>query len=166
MNWLYLAAGILLLFFGRKSLWMFVAIVGFLAGLKYAPQLLPDQSQSVILTVSLIAGLLGALLAVLLQKFAVGLTGMVAGGYVVYYFLQMNGTVIGQSQWLLILAGALIGAVLAGSLFGWAMILITSITGAVLIDQGLNIGTSYSYFVIIGLALLGIIVQTGIKSKG
>ena len=166
MNWLYLAAGFLLLFLGRKSIWMFVAIVGFLLGVKYAPQLLPDQSQSVILTVSLIAGLLGALLAVLLQKFAVGLTGMVAGGYVAYYFLQMNSTSIGQSQWILIAVGALIGAVLAGSLFDWAMILVTSVTGAVLIDQALNVSSPYSYIVIIGLVLLGIIVQTKIKAKG
>ncbi len=166
MNWLYLAAGFLLLFLGRKSIWMFVAIVGFLLGVKYAPQLLPDQSQSVILTVSLIAGLLGALLAVLLQKFAVGLTGMVAGGYVAYYFLQMSSTSIGQSQWILIAVGALIGAVLAGSLFDWAMILVTSATGAVLIDQALNVRSTYSYIVIIGLVLLGIIVQTKIKAKG
>lgn len=166
MNWLYLAAGVLLLFFGRKSLWMFVAIVGFLVGFKYAPELLPDQSQSVILTISLITGLIGALLAVLLQKFAVGLTGLIAGGYVVYYFLQMSNFSVGQYQWLLILAGALVGALLAGSLFDWAMILVTSATGAVLIDQGLNLNFAYSYIVIIGLVLLGIIIQSRIKAKG
>jgi hypothetical protein len=166
MNWLYLAAGMLLLFLGRKAIWMFVAIVGFLLGVKYAAQLLPDQSQSVILTVSLIAGLLGALLAVLLQKFAVGLTGLLAGGYVTFYFLQMDAASLGQTQWILIALGALIGAVLAGSLFDWAMILVTSITGAVLIDQGLNFQTSYSYIVIIGLVLLGIIVQNKINAKG
>jgi MFS family permease len=166
MNWLYLAAGLLLLFLGRKAIWMFVAIVGFLLGVKYAPQLLPDQSQSVILTVSLIAGLLGALLAVLLQKFAVGLTGLLAGGYVTYYFLQTNAAALGQSQWILIALGALVGAILAGSLFDWAMILVTSVTGAVLIDQGLNIQNAYSYIVIIGLVLLGIIVQTKMKAKG
>ncbi|MDK2982024.1 MAG: hypothetical protein PWQ55_2371 [Chloroflexota bacterium] len=166
MNWLYLAAGLLLLFLGRKAIWMFVAVVGFLLGMRYAPQLLQGQSQSVILTVSLIVGLLGALLAVLLQKFAVGLTGLLAGGYVVYYFLQMDAAALGQTQWILIAVGALVGAILAGSLFDWAMILVTSVTGAVLIDQGLAIGSAYSYIVIIGLVLLGIIVQTKIKAKG
>jgi hypothetical protein len=165
MNLLFLAAGVLLLFFGRKSLWLFVSIVGFLLGMKFAPELLPDQSQSVLLTVSLIAGLLGALLAVLLQKVAVGLAGLVAGGYVVYYLLQMGTISTGEYQWMLILAGALIGAVLAGSLFDWAMILITSVSGAVLIDQGLNLNFAYSYIVIIGLVLLGIIVQGKIKAK-
>jgi hypothetical protein len=54
-EYLYLAAGILLLFFGCKSLWMFVAIVGFLLGMKFFPGMMPDQTQSVILTVSIIA---------------------------------------------------------------------------------------------------------------
>jgi hypothetical protein len=165
MNLLYLAAGILLLFFGRKALWMFVAIVGFLLGMKFAPNLLPDQTQSVILTISIIAGLVGALLAVLLQKFAVGLAGMVAGGYIVYYLLQTNLISVGQYQWMLILAGALIGALLAGSLFDWAMLFITSACGAVLITQGLNINSSYSILFIFGLTVVGIIAQAGIKAK-
>jgi len=165
MDFMYLAAGVLLLFFGRKALWMFVAVVGFLAGMRFAPQVLPGQSQSVLLTVSIIAGLLGALLAVLLQKLAVGLAGMVAGGYIMYYLLQSNLVNAGQYQWMLILAGALIGALLAGSLFDWAMLFLTSACGAVLIVEGLNLDASYSFFMIIGLLLLGLIVQGRIKAK-
>ncbi len=165
MDFMYLAAGVLLLFFGRKALWLFVAVVGFLAGMRFAPQILSGQSQSVILTVSIIAGLLGALLAVLLQKLAVGLAGMVAGGYIMYYLLQSNLVNAGQYQWMLILAGALIGALLAGSLFDWAMLFLTSACGAVLIVEGLNLGASYSFFIIIGLLLLGLIVQGRIKAK-
>lgn len=59
MDIMYLAAGILLLFLGRKLFWLFVALVGFLVGLTYIPQILPGQTETVILTVSLIAGLLG-----------------------------------------------------------------------------------------------------------
>jgi hypothetical protein len=165
MNVLYLAAGILLLFFGRKFLWMFVAVVGFLLGMKYAPNLLPGQTQSVILTVSVIAGLLGALLAVLLQKLAVGLAGMAAGGYIVYYLLQINYIHVGQYQWIAILAGALLGALLAGSLFHWAMLFITSACGAVLIAQGLNLSSAYAYLAIIGLVILGVAAQSRVKAK-
>ena len=165
MDFLYLAAGILLLFSGRKALWLFVAVVGFLLGMKFAPELLPEQSQSVILTVSIIAGLLGALLAVLLQKLAVGLAGMVAGGYIAYYLVQSSAFSAGQYQWVVILAGALLGALLAGSLFDWAMLFLTAACGAVLIVQGFNLTASYSYIVIIGLMVLGIIVQGKTKAK-
>jgi hypothetical protein len=162
MNLMYIVAGILLLFLGRKLFWLFVAVVGFLAGITFIPQLLPDQSQSVILTVSLIAGLLGALLTVLLQKFAVGLAGLAAGGYIAYYFLQMSAFNAGEYQWLAILAGALIGAVLSGSMYDWALILITSAAGAVLVSQGLGLEM---VVLILGLAVVGIIVQGNIKAK-
>lgn len=165
MNWLYLAAGILLLFFGKKAFWMFVAIIGFLVGMEFAPQILSGQTESVYLTVSIIVGLLGALLAVLLQKFAVGLAGLVAGGYITYTLMQMAVLDVGQYQWMVILAGALLGAVLAGTMFDWAMILITSASGAVLVYQGLNFDFPYAFVIIAVLVLLGIIVQGRIKAQ-
>jgi hypothetical protein len=112
-----------------------------------------------------VAGLLGALLSVLLQKFAVGLAGLVAGGYVTYTLLQMTMMEAGQYQWLIIVAGALLGAVLAGSMFDWAMILITSICGAVLIYQGIGLELSFAYILLIGLVILGIIVQGKIRTR-
>ena len=166
MNWLYLVAGILLLFFGKKAFWLFVAIIGFLLGLEFAPQVLDGQTESVYLTISIIVGLLGALLAVLLQKFAVGLAGLAAGGYITYTLLQTAVINVGQYQWMVILAGALLGAVLAGTMFDWAMILITSASGAVLIYQGLNFGSSYAFLIMAVLVLLGIIVQGRMKAQG
>ena len=127
MNIIYIAAGFLLLFLGRKLFWLFVAVVGFLVGLTYIPQILPGQTETVLIAVALIAGLLGALLAVLLQKFAVGLAGLAAGGYIAYYLLQIITLNVGEYQWLAIAAGALLGAVLAGSMYGWALILLTSV---------------------------------------
>jgi hypothetical protein len=165
MNLLYVAVGILLLILGRKFFWLFVAAIGFLIGTHYAPLLFPTQPQSVILTISLISGLLGALLAVLLQKFAVGLAGLVAGGYITYYVLQFASINAGQYQWLAIIAGAIIGAVMAGSMFDWALILITSASGSVLINQGINVDSSIAYLFLIGLFIVGVIVQGRIKVK-
>lgn len=165
MELTFLVAGILLLFLGRKLFWLFVAIVGFLIGMTYAPQLLPSQPQSVILTISLIAGLLGALLAALLQKLAVGLAGFAAGGYIVYYLLEFVTVNLGDYQWMAILAGAIIGALLAGSMFDWALILLTSASGATLISQGIKVTMPLSAVILIALFVFGIIAQGNIKSK-
>ncbi|HUV16425.1 MAG TPA: DUF4203 domain-containing protein [Pelolinea sp.] len=165
MDLTFLVAGVLLLFLGRKLFWLFVAVVGFLIGMTYAPQLLPSQPQSVILTISLIAGLLGALLAALLQKLAVGLAGFAAGGYIVYYLLQFVAVNFGEYQWMAILAGAIIGALLAGSMFDWALILLTSASGSTLISQGLNLSMPLSAVVLAGLFVFGIVVQGNIKAK-
>jgi hypothetical protein len=165
MNFIFLATGVLLLFLGRKLFWLLVAVVGFLLGMTYAPQILSNQPQSVILIISLIVGLLGTLLAVLLQKLAVGLAGFAAGGYVAYYLLQFVAVNLGQYQWMAILAGALIGALLAGSMFDWALVLITSAAGAALMSQGLNLGMPISAIALIGLFIIGLVAQANIKAK-
>lgn len=165
MNFAYIAAGVLLLFLGRKLFWLFVAVVGFLVGLTYIPQILPGQSDTVIFAVSLITGLFGALLAVLLQKFAVGLAGLAAGGYIAYYLLQIITLDVGEYQWLAIAAGALIGAVLAGSMYDWALILVTSGSGAVVITQNLPIDMPISAVILVGLTISGIIAQARMKIK-
>jgi len=165
MNLIFIAAGILLLFLGRKLFWLFVAVVGFLLGMNFAPQVLSNQPQSVILTISLIAGFLGALLTALLQKLAVGLAGFAAGGYIAYFLLQFVAANLGEYQWMAILAGAIIGALLAGSMFDWALVLITSASGAALISQGLNLGMPVSAIALIGLLILGLFAQANIKAK-
>lgn len=165
MNIIYIGAGVLLLFLGRKLFWLFVAIVGFLIGLTYIPKILPGQPETVILTISLIAGLLGALLAVLLQKFAIGLAGLAAGGYIAYYVLQTVPLGVGEYQWLAIVAGAILGAVLAGSMYDWALIFLTSTSGAVVITQNIKVGMPFSAIILIGLLIVGIIAQTRIKLK-
>lgn len=165
MNIMYFAAGVLLLFLGRKLFWLFVAVVGFLVGLTYIPEILPAQPETVILTISLIAGLLGALLAVLLQKFAIGLAGLVAGGYIAYYLLQTLPLGVGEYQWLAIAAGAFLGAVLAGSMYDWALILLTSASGAVVITQNIPVEMPFSAIILLGLLIVGIIAQARIKLR-
>ncbi len=165
MDLTLITAGGLLLLLGRKLFWLFVAIAGFLAGSTFAPQLLPEQPQSVILTISLITGLLGALMAAILQKFAVAVAGFAAGGYIVYYLLQVVIQDGGQVQWLAILAGALIGAVLAGSMFDWALILITAASGATLVSQGLNLSMPLSAVVLLGLFVFSMVAQGNLRAK-
>ena len=165
MNYMYFVAGILLLFLGRKLFWLFVAVVGFLMGVAYIPKILPTQPETVILAISLITGLLGALLAVLMQKFAIGLAGLVAGGYIAFYLLQTIPLGVGEYQWLAIAAGAFLGAVMAGSMYDWALILLTSGSGAVVITQNIPIEMPFSAVILLGLLIVGIIAQTRIKLR-
>jgi hypothetical protein len=165
MDFTLIAAGSLLLLVGRKLFWLFVAAAGYLISTTFVPQILPHQPESVILTISIIAGLTGALLAVMVQKFAVGLTGFAAGGYVVYYLLKNIVLYNGQAQWLAILAGALIGAVLAGSMIDWALILVTTTSGVMLVSQGLALPMPISAIVMLCLYILGIFVQGNMAAK-
>jgi hypothetical protein len=165
MNLILIGAGLLLLFLGRKLFWISVAALGFIVGMTYAPQIFPDQSQTVIIIISLIVGLLGALITSLLQRFAVGISGFAAGAYIVYYMLQNVAVNAGQYQWLIIVAGGIIGAILAGSMFDWALILLTGATGATLITEGVGLAMPFSAVLLVGLFILGVIMQTNIKVK-
>src|ERR1700745_117139 len=72
--------GIVILFFGRKLFWLCVAAVGFLAGIELAPHLVTEPSPLLELALALALGVLGAVLAFLLQKIAVAVVGFLAGG--------------------------------------------------------------------------------------
>lgn len=165
MDMKFLIAGVLLLFLGRKMFWLLVAVAGFLIGATLAPDLLPNQPESVIIIISLITGMLGALLAALLQKLAVGMAGFAAGGYIVYYLLEFVTVQLGDYQWMAILAGAIVGALLAGSMFDWALILLTSASGATLVSRGLHLAMPFSAVILVALFIFGVIVQSKIKTK-
>lgn len=165
MNYVFIVAGIVLLFLGRKFFRLSVGGIGFLLGMTYAPQLFPDQSQSVIIVISLIAGLLGVLVMILLQRFAIGLAGFAAGAYIIYYLLQYVAINGGQYQWLAIIAGGIIGAILAGSMFDWALIILTAASGATLISEGVGLEMPFSAVLLVGLFVVGVVAQANIKAK-
>src|SRR2546427_8738002 len=72
--------GIVVLFFGRKLFWLCVAAVGFAAGVELAPHLVTEPSPLLALTIAVVLGLIGALLALFLQKIAIAVLGFLAGG--------------------------------------------------------------------------------------
>src|SRR5438477_12001630 len=74
--------GCALLFFGRRLFWLFVAALGFAIGLQLAPYLSQNPPLWLSLLLSIGLGLLGALLAVMLQKLAIAIAGFLVGGRV------------------------------------------------------------------------------------
>src|SRR5438876_6703889 len=68
-----------ILFFGRRLFWLCVAAVGFAAGVEIAPHIIQEPSSILGLIVALALGLLGALLAIFLQKVAIAVLGFWRG---------------------------------------------------------------------------------------
>ena len=71
--------GVGLLAFGRKLFWLFVAGVGFAAGLALTAALFKTSPAWEVLLIAFGAGLAGALLAVFLQRIAMGVGGFIGG---------------------------------------------------------------------------------------
>ena len=149
--------GIALLVAGRRLFWLFVGALGFIAGLQIA-SLIPNISEGTALVIALIAGVAFALLAIFLQRLAVGIAGFLAGGFI-FTTLAARLGLEGLSNWVIYIVGGLIGIALVMLLFDWALIVFSSSAGATLILQSFpsqTVAAGVIYFILI---LAGILVQ-------
>jgi uncharacterized membrane protein YsdA (DUF1294 family) len=130
-----------------------------------APKILSNQSENVILVIAVIMGLLGIFLAILIKTAAISIAGFAAGAYIVYSLLPMINFDLGNYYWLVVIVGGVLGAILAGTMFDWALIILTAASGAVLVSQTLDLTYPLSAVVLVVLFLIGLIVQGNMKSK-
>ncbi len=153
--------GVVILFFGRKLFWLCVAAVGFAAGVEIAPHLVQEPSPLLALTVALVLGLIGALLALFLQKIAIAVLGFLAGGKLAGAIAAAFFVQYAEHSTIIFVIGGIIGAVLLLVLFDWALIVVSSLIGAHLIvyQSAIVLPQSGSIIVFIGLAVIGILVQ-------
>jgi Domain of unknown function (DUF4203) len=158
--------GVVVLFFGRKLFWLCVAAVGFLAGIELAPHLVNEPSPLLLLAVALLLGLLGALLAFLLQKIAVAVVGFLAGGKLASAIAAAFFVHYSQYSTIIFVVGGLIGAMLLMFLFDWALIVVSSFIGAHMIQSAIVLPPSGSTIVFLGLAVIGMLVQAASLRRG
>jgi hypothetical protein len=154
--------GLLLLFFGRRLFWLFVGVAGFTAGLTLVPQLLSGQSELAILVIAIIAGIIGAFLAVILEGLAILIAGFLAGGYLLTTFIVHIGISVSVDPTLLYIIGGITGLLLVALLFDWAIIILSTLLGAEILIQFLQLSGSDYWLVFLGLVVVGIAVQAGI----
>jgi hypothetical protein len=151
--------GIAILFFGRKLFWLTVAAVGFAVGVEIAPLLVNEPSSLLALLIALVLGVLGALLALFLQKVAIAVLGFFAGGKLATAIAAAFFVHYAQYSTIIFVIGGIIGAILLLAVFGWALIVVSSFIGAYLIQSAIVLPPTGSTLVFIGLAIVGIFVQ-------
>lgn len=162
MNPPLIIAGIAALLLGRQLFWLFIAAVGFTAGLTFAQTALIDQPQWMIWALGLAAGIIGLLLALFIQKLAIGLGGFAAGAYVAMRLAFLWGHELHPAA---VLLSGVVGAVLLYIFFDWALIALSSAAGAGLILEGVpglpipDLGLFWM------LTILGIVIQTLLMRK-
>ena len=160
-----LLAGALLLVAGRRLFWLFVGLVGFFAGLRFAPVVLSGEPGWGQWLIALLCGVLGMFLAVVLQRFAVVLAGFLVGGFFAGDLFGIDSAQPGLADVLVFVAGGIVAAALALWLFEGALIFLSSLVGAGLIVDALDVSPGSSNLVLIGLTVLGIAIQAGITAR-
>jgi len=168
MNVVNLILGIPLLLWGRKLFWLFVATVGFVAGIQVSQLIIPGQLNWVYIATGTILGFAGIFLAVFVQRFAVTVTGFFAGLYLTIMLMNSININTEPITWYLYLAGGLIGSFLVLGIFDWALIFLSILVGATLITGSifallsLNISQTIVFFLLLAL---GFGIQFGLKQR-
>jgi hypothetical protein len=151
--------GAIILLFGRKLFWLCVAAVGFAAGVEIAPHLVHQPSAILALSIALMLGFIGALLALFLQKVAIAIAGFLAGGKLALAIAAAFFVQLAPHSGITFLVGGIIGALLLLVLFDWALIVLSSIVGAYLIQSAITLPSSGSVALFVVLAGIGVVVQ-------
>ncbi len=167
-----LILGAVLLVAGRKLFWLFVGIVGFVAGYSFALQYLHLRPGGAQLVVALVAGVIGVLLAIFAQKIAIAIAGFLVGAYLAEEVLGVAlapsaghalSTIghLSSGQAIIVLAVGVLAALLAVGLFDLALIVLSALAGAGLVSDALQLGGSLRLVLFVVLACIGMAVQTG-----
>jgi hypothetical protein len=163
LNLITILLGAALLLAGRKLFWLFVGVIGFATGVQIAMRLF-HGSELVTLVAGLVLGLVFAGLAVLFERLAILVAGFLAGGYLLFTLAVAFGIDRGPLTWAAFLVGGVLGALLVGALFDWALISISALTGAAMIMQALHLAVGagavgYILLVIVGVAFQGMLLR-------
>jgi len=118
------------------------------------------------LLVALVIGVLGALLVYFFEKIAIGLAGFFAGTYIASRLISYLAAQVKNWDWLIILIGGIIGIILMYIIFEWALIILSSLAGTILIVEGFKLIGLIATIVGIFLLAAGIFFQFGLNRRG
>ncbi|KPK95006.1 MAG: hypothetical protein AMJ94_00750 [Deltaproteobacteria bacterium SM23_61] len=155
--------GLILLVFGRRLFWLFVALVGFILGMEFTGVILGDQPKWVMLFIGLGTGLIGALLAVFIERLAFALAGFYAGAYLALIGAQSFG--VESNTFLLCAVSGFIGAVFAALIMDWVIILLSCLVGAGAIVVSLGLDQMARLLVFVALAAAGAVFQAKVMAR-
>jgi MFS family permease len=157
--------GVVVLLFGRRLFWLCVAAVGFAAGVELAPHLVTNPTPLVALIVAVVLGLIGALLAIFLQKIAIAVAGFLAGGKLATAIAAAFFIEHAHYFTITFVIGGILGALLLLMLFDWALIFFSAMVGAHLIARTIVLPPSGATILFIALVALGIVVQVAMLRR-
>jgi hypothetical protein len=157
---LALVVGIVLLIAGRRVFWLAVGAAGFVFALVLALRWLDAEPVWLLVGLAFLAGVVGAVLAVLLQRLAVALAGFLVGGWAGLALWLLFGGVQGFGGLLAFLVAGIVAAILAGALFEAALVVISALIGAVLVAGAAGAEGPFGLLLIVVLAGAGALIQT------
>jgi len=159
MNTILVVIGFIVLVAGHQSSWLFVGGISFVVGSLIGEQLNFVHNEIERIIFSFTSAVLGSLLVVYLKKAMVILSAFASGGYICMFLPQALGWDTSWINWIYILAAAIASAVITLLWGSLPVILISSLMGATLIAEHMQIGTVSSLGLFIVLFVFGLVAQ-------
>ncbi len=159
-----IVVGGILLIYGRRLYWLALGGVGFAIGLFLAERYLAFSSM-VELGVAFLAGVLGAVVAVVAQKIAVTLGGFFLGAYLAYMLAQPWAAELEYQIWWVAVLGAVLGVCFAAFLFDAALIVVSSLVGAGLVVRAIELEPLHQTWAYLGLMIFGVMLQSRERAR-
>lgn len=158
---LSILAGLILLFTGRKVVWLAASLAVFLAIYQWFERILGTGWLSLVIAV--ILGLVVAGFAIRFIKLIGYLIGALAGAVALPYLLGLFG--VHGSGWILALIGAVVGIIAVSLAFDWGLIIMTAWMGSNVVAnsaiQLFHLSASLEPVIFFILLVGGILVQFG-----
>ncbi len=158
-----MVVGALLLAFGRKLFWFFVAAIGFAFGLYIAGRIFDIRPEWLVWVIGIVLGIIGAVAAIVIERIAIGTAGFLAGAYIAASIATAFGLQRADVLTLIGIVGGVIGAILIALILDWALIFLSSLMGASLVIDGLHWATPMAWIGVLVLCVIGILIQTSLK---
>lgn len=154
--WLWVVAGLLLLFLGRQLYTALIGLVGFFV-VYGIPQDLLSLTSEIRLLMAVGVGVLAALLAFIVRKVAIALAGALLGAGAALWAISFYGAPWDILWWIVIAAAAVLGAWVLRVVFETALIVVSSFIGALLIIaavglEGLPAHAGVALLIVVGVA--------------
>lgn len=162
--WLWVVAGLLLLFLGRQLYTALIGLVGFFVVYGVPEDLLPLASE-MRLMVAVGVGVLAALLAFIVRKVAVALAGALLGAGAALWAISFFGVRWDILWWIVIAAAAVLGAWVLRVVFETALIVVSSFIGALLIMAAVGLEGLAAHAGVAVLIVVGVAFQMGRRRK-
>jgi len=158
--------GIIVLTMGKKLYWLLVAVVGFVIGMALATQYIQLDPPWLIYIVAIGAGIIGAVLGIFVQRFAIALVGFIVSGYGALYLVGLLGIKAEPFNWMAFIIGGIVGLLLVASVFDWALYILSAWAGATLVTrtltEGVGLNATLGVVLFFVLFVVGMIIQAGI----
>jgi hypothetical protein len=156
---LRLFLGAMLMIQGRKLYWLFVGGIGFFTTLTLLDPAYSGMSLQAARIIAVIVALIGALMAIFLQRLAIFVGGFLGGGYLLIIAFELFGAQLGGLNFFFFLIGGIVGALIVSSAFDGALIFFSSVLGAAMVVQVMNLIPLWRFVAVPLLTVVGMGLQ-------